>query len=77
MHCAPPARDREIWSWTITYLILGCICYAAPLSAFATPHDAAPANSSSVMHIQGGNSPGARLAPALRGGYPGACLTDT
>lgn len=62
MHCAPPLRDREVWSRTITYLILGCICYAAPwTSAFAVQ----PTQASSLMRIQGSNTIGARLAPAL------------
>lgn len=65
MHCAPPARDREVWSWTITYLILGCICYAAPLSAFASGQVEPVADAASLMRIQGSNTIGARLAPAL------------
>jgi phosphate transport system substrate-binding protein len=62
MHCAPPARDREVWSRTITYLILGCICYAAPwTSVFAGQAHGAQ----ELMRIQGSNTIGARLAPAL------------
>lgn len=62
MHCAPPARDCEVWSRTITYLILGCICYAAPwTSVFASQ----PPGPQQLIRIQGSNTIGARLAPAL------------
>lgn len=61
MHCAPPRSDREVWSRTITYLVLGCICYAMPWQAFASEATA----TQTVLRIQGSNTIGARLAPAL------------
>ncbi|HWV08432.1 MAG TPA: substrate-binding domain-containing protein, partial [Pseudomonas sp.] len=61
---ALPADDQETWSRTLTFLILGFICYALPWSVFA---DALPTPTSSgtVLHIQGSNTIGARLGPAL------------
>jgi phosphate transport system substrate-binding protein len=60
---ARSASDRETWTRTISFLLLGSICYALPWSVFA----ALPAShdNRSVLRIQGSNTIGARLGPAL------------
>ena len=60
---ALPACDRETWSRTAALLLLGFICYAAPWSVFAALP--IPADDSSVLRIQGSNTIGATLGPAL------------
>lgn len=51
--------EREVWSRTTSLLVLGFICYALPWSVFA-----ADANNSQ-LRIQGSNTIGAALGPAL------------
>ena len=57
------ASDRDTWARTISFLLLASICYALPWSVFA----ALPAatDNSSVLRIQGSNTIGAKLGPAL------------
>lgn len=57
------ASDRETWIRTISFLLLGSICYALPWSVFAALPIAADNNS--VLRIQGSNTIGAKLGPAL------------
>ena len=60
----PPAysaSDRDTWMRTISFLLLGSICYALPWSVFA----AQPVPGDSVLRIQGSNTIGAKLGPAL------------
>ncbi len=63
MSRALPACDRQTWSRSATALLLGCICYALPWSVFAALP--IPADNSSVLRIQGSNTIGAKLGPAL------------
>lgn len=59
---ARSASDRETWTRAISFLLLGSICYALPWSVFA----ALPVPSDTrVLRIQGSNTIGARLGPAL------------
>jgi phosphate transport system substrate-binding protein len=55
--------DRETWIRTVSFLLLGSICYALPWSVFAALPTAA--NNGSVLRIQGSNTIGAKLGPAL------------
>jgi len=58
-----PATDRDTWSRTCGLLILGFVCYALPWRVFAAlpvPVDNIPA-----LQIQGSNTIGAKLGPAL------------
>lgn len=55
--------DRETWTRTISFLLLGSICYALPWSVFAALPTSA--TTSSVLRIQGSNTIGAKLGPAL------------
>ncbi|MBM7061941.1 substrate-binding domain-containing protein [Pseudomonas sp. UL073] len=57
----PSSRLPDSWPATICWLVLGFICYALPWSVFA----ATPAPSSAVLRIQGSNTIGAKLGPAL------------
>lgn len=57
------ASDHETWTRTISFLLLGSICYALPWSVFAAVP--LPNSDSSVLRIQGSNTIGARLGPAL------------
>ncbi|AYC32947.1 hypothetical protein D3880_11420 [Pseudomonas cavernae] len=59
----PPLSRRPADSWpaTISWLLLGFICYALPWSVFAAQPDA----STTVLRIQGSNTIGAKLGPAL------------
>ncbi|SHM80531.1 substrate-binding domain-containing protein [Phytopseudomonas punonensis] len=55
--------DRETWSRTATFLLLGFVLYLSPWTAFAAlplPTDDRP-----VLRIQGSNTIGAKLGPAL------------
>ncbi|MFG0380770.1 substrate-binding domain-containing protein [Pseudomonas sp. zbq_18] len=61
MSCALPVSDRPLWSQAITWLILGFIFYALPWSVFA-------AEPTTLMRIQGSNTIGAKLGPALISG---------
>lgn len=60
---ARSASDRETWTRTISFLLLGSICYALPWSVFAALP--VPSDNTSVLRIQGSNTIGARLGPAL------------
>ena len=58
--------DHETWSRAATFLLLGFVCYLTPWTAFAAlpiPVDDRP-----VLRIQGSNTIGARLGPALVSG---------
>ncbi|PTS86405.1 hypothetical protein DBR00_02290 [Pseudomonas sp. HMWF032] len=63
MSRARSASDHETWIRTISFLLLGSICYALPWSVFAALP--VPSDNSSVLRIQGSNTIGARLGPAL------------
>ncbi|RJG09140.1 hypothetical protein D3879_25410 [Pseudomonas cavernicola] len=55
--------ERDTWSRTATFLLLGFLCYALPWSVFAAlpiPPQGMPA-----LRIQGSNTIGAKLGPAL------------
>lgn len=58
-----PRVDRDLWSRTLSLLLLGFTCYALPLSVFA----ALPASQGEqpVLRIQGSNTIGAKLGPEL------------
>ncbi len=60
---AQSSHDHDLWSRTLSLLLLGFICYALPLSVFA----ALPAaqNGATVLRIQGSNTIGAKLGPEL------------
>ncbi|QEY62735.1 OmpA family protein [Metapseudomonas lalkuanensis] len=55
---AMTASDKDLWGRTLSMLLLGFICYAFPWSVFA-------AQPETVLRIQGSNTMGARLGPAL------------
>ncbi|MFE1811528.1 substrate-binding domain-containing protein [Metapseudomonas otitidis] len=55
--------EREIWSRTLSLLLLGFVCYALPWSVFAALP--IPADRSPALRIQGSNTIGAKLGPAL------------
>lgn len=55
----PSSRLPDSWPATITWLVLGFICYALPWTVFAAPESAV------VLRIQGSNTIGAKLGPAL------------
>ncbi|CAD5110534.1 substrate-binding domain-containing protein [Zestomonas carbonaria] len=55
---ALPDNDVETWSHTLCLLILGFICYALPWTVIAAPVEP-------VLRIQGSNTIGAKLGPAL------------
>ena len=60
---ARSAFERDTWIRTVSFLLLGSICFALPWSVFAalpTSND-----NQSVLRIQGSNTIGARLGPAL------------
>lgn len=63
MSRASAASDRDTWIRTVSFLLLGSICYALPWSVFAALP--IPNDNSSVLRIQGSNTIGARLGPAL------------
>ncbi|MET1076616.1 MAG: phosphate ABC transporter substrate-binding/OmpA family protein [Pseudomonas sp.] len=60
---ARAAVEREIWSRTTTFLLLGFIAYALPWSVFAALP--LPADGQPLLRIQGSNTVGAKLGPAL------------
>ncbi|WP_298189439.1 phosphate ABC transporter substrate-binding/OmpA family protein [uncultured Pseudomonas sp.] len=60
---ARSASDRDTWTRAISFLLLGSLCYALPWSVFAALP--AAADNSSVLRIQGSNTIGAKLGPAL------------
>ena len=55
--------ERDIWCRTVSLLLIGFVCYALPWSVFA----ALPLgnDNTSVLRIQGSNTIGAKLGPAL------------
>ena len=55
--------ERDIWCRTISLLVIGFICYALPWSVFAALPVAS--DSASVLRVQGSNTIGASLGPAL------------
>ncbi|SDH00296.1 phosphate transport system substrate-binding protein [Pseudomonas flavescens] len=57
-----PLCEREIWNRTATFLLLGFVFYLSPWTAFAAPP---PSTDSPALRIQGSNTIGARLGPAL------------
>ena len=61
MSRALPVSDRSLMSQACTWLILGFIFYALPWSVFA-------AEPTTLMRIQGSNTIGAKLGPALISG---------
>lgn len=66
-----PNQDHDLWSRTLSLLLLGFICYALPLSVFAE-QDEAP-----VLRMQGSNTIGARLGPELiKGLFAAQGLSD-
>ncbi|MBC9250759.1 hypothetical protein A9179_10770 [Pseudomonas alcaligenes] len=58
MSRAPSASDRQSCILAYVWLLLGFICYALPWSVFA-------AEPAALMRIQGSNTIGAKLGPAL------------
>lgn len=58
-----PESERDTWSKTICLLLLGFLCYALPWSVFA--QQPLPPDGQSLLRIQGSNTIGAKLAPAL------------
>lgn len=63
MSRAPAVCDREIWSRTTTFLLLGFIAYALPWSVFAALP--LPPEGQTALRLQGSNTIGAKLGPAL------------
>ena len=63
MSRAPAVCDREIWSRTTTFLLLGFIAYALPWSVFAALP--LPSEGQAALRLQGSNTIGAKLGPAL------------
>ncbi len=59
-----PTTDRSSWIQLVTWLFLGFFCYAWPWSAFA----ANSPEGTTVLRLQGSNTIGAELAPALVAG---------
>jgi phosphate transport system substrate-binding protein len=55
---APTASDKDLWGRALSMLLLGFVCYAFPWSVFA-------AQPTTVLRIQGSNTIGAKLGPAL------------
>lgn len=55
--------DHETWSRTATFLLLGFVFYLSPWTAFAALP--LPADDRPVLRIQGSNTIGASLGPAL------------
>lgn len=58
MSARPTLAHHDTWSLALASLVLGFVCYALPLSALAE-------KDSHSLHIQGSNTIGAKLAPAL------------
>ncbi|MDH1443836.1 substrate-binding domain-containing protein [Pseudomonas sp. GD03721] len=58
------SADRDLWGRTLSLLLIGFICYALPLSVFATALPALEDNQP-LLRIEGSNTIGARLAPEL------------
>lgn len=60
---ASTASERDIWCRTISLFLIGFVCYALPWSVFAALPLAT--DNAAVLRIQGSNTIGARLGPAL------------
>lgn len=60
---ASTVSERDIWCRTISLFLIGFVCYALPWSVFAAL-PLAPDNAA-VLRIQGSNTIGAQLGPAL------------
>lgn len=56
-----PVSERQSFGQAYTWLIIGFICYALPWSVFA-------ADNTTLLRMQGSNTIGAKLGPALIGG---------
>ena len=65
MSRACTSYGAETWTRTISYLTLAFICYSLPSVVFAA---STSAGSSNLLRIQGSNTVGAQLAPALAKG---------
>lgn len=61
-----PDHEQDTWAKTISLLVLGFFLYALPWSAFAEL--ALPAEGKPLLRIQGSNTIGAKLGPALAKG---------
>ena len=61
-----PATDRDTWSRTCGLLILGFVCYALPWRVYAALP--VPVDNTPALQIQGSNTIGAKLGPALAKG---------
>ena len=71
MSRAQSSQDHDLWSRTLSLLLLGFICYALPLSVFAAQPE------SPILRIQGSNTIGAKLGPELiKGLFTSQGLTD-
>ncbi|MBF2993010.1 hypothetical protein HKT22_09300 [Pseudomonas aeruginosa] len=58
------ASDKDLWSRTLSLVFLGFLCYAFPWSVFAAPLPI-PTDDTPALRIQGSNTIGAKLLPAL------------
>lgn len=52
------ASDKDLWGHALSMLLLGFVCYALPWSVFA-------AQPETILRIQGSNTLGSKLGPAL------------
>ncbi|HBN8234836.1 TPA: substrate-binding domain-containing protein [Pseudomonas aeruginosa] len=59
------ASDKDLWSRTLSLVFLGFLCYAFPWTVFAGEPLPIPPDGSPALHIQGSNTIGAKLLPAL------------
>ncbi len=58
------ASDKDLWSRTLSLVFLGFLCYAFPWTVFAAPLPI-PSDDTPALRIQGSNTIGAKLLPAL------------
>ncbi|WP_339490757.1 phosphate ABC transporter substrate-binding/OmpA family protein [Pseudomonas sp. EL_65y_Pfl2_R95] len=67
MSCVLLDNDRDTWSRASTLILLGFMCYALPWSVFAAQQPAVspPSSSAPLLRMQGSNTIGAKLGPAL------------
>jgi phosphate transport system substrate-binding protein len=63
MSHSPANHPSDIWYQAISYVLIGIFFYAIPWSAFAAP--AVQSAQQTALRIQGSNTIGAELAPAL------------
>ena len=63
MSRALSTSDRETWLRTLSFLLLGSVCYALPWRVFAALP--VPVDNTPALQIQGSNTIGAKLGPAL------------